>query len=98
MDDIVKKAMVSVLAVPILAFIAAGVTELRSNLPLHQRIIRVFPICCGLLAVITFVDPQRLFDVTPSGSVVLSRVMTLISALIACSGSFVTYSRRRSAI
>jgi hypothetical protein len=43
-------------------------------------------------------SPQAIFQVTPNSSLTLSRAMTMVSAVIACSGVFVSFSRRSSAV
>lgn len=84
--------------VPVVAFCVAGYTELRSTRSMSEKVRTLIPVVLGIAAFALSLDPQGLLHVTPNSSVTLSRVMTLFSAVIACSGVFVTYSRRSSAV
>jgi hypothetical protein len=93
-----KQVVLVLLFFPLVAFGWAAVTEARSHLRLGERIGRLIPILCGVAAFLAWFDPQGVFHVTPSGTVWVSRIMTIVSAVIACSGVFTTYSRRSTAI
>lgn len=86
------------MVLPLFAFLIAGLMEWRSDRSLAQRIGKVVPIILGLAAFVLFFNPQGFLHVTPSSSVTLSRVMTMVCVLIACSGAFVVYSRRISSM
>jgi hypothetical protein len=93
------KQLVLVLAfLPLLAFCVSGVTELRSKRTRAEKLRSLIPIILGIVAFGLALNPQGLLHVTPNSSVTLSRVMTMLSAAIACSGVFITYSRRSSAV
>jgi len=81
---------------PLFAFVIAGIIEARSDKSLSQRLGKLVPIILGLAAFVLSLDPQGFFHVTSSSSLTLSRVMTMLCAVIACSGSFIVYSRRLS--
>lgn len=83
---------------PLAAFCLAAFAELRSTRSAVDRLRSLIPIILGIVAFALFLSPQVLLHVTPNSSVVLSRVMTLFSSVIACSGVFITYSRRSSAM
>ena len=93
-----KQIAIVVLFFPPLAFCVAAVIELRSKRSVGEKFGSLIPIVLGVAAFGLALNPQWLFQVTPSSSVTLSRVMTMISAVIACSGVFVPYSRRTSAV
>lgn len=93
-----KHIAIVALFLPLLAFCVAGVIEVRSNRSVSEKLGSLIPIGLGIAVFGLALNPQWLFQVTPSSSVTLSRVMTMISAVIACSGVFVSYSRRASAV
>jgi len=84
--------------VPVVAFCVAGYTELRSRRSAAEKLRTLTPIILGIAAFAVSLNPQGLLQMTPNSSVTLSRVMTMFSAVIACSGVFITYSRRSSAV
>ncbi len=83
---------------PLLAFCVAGVTELRAQRSTAEKLRSLIPIILGIAVFGLSLSPQGIFQVTPSSSVTLSRVMTMVSAVVACSGVFVGFSRRSSAV
>ena len=93
-----KQTMLVLALLPLLAFLVAGVAELRSNRKLAGKLSSLVPVVLGIAAFGFSFNPEIFLALTPSSSVTLSRVMTLFSALIACSGSFVPYSRRSSSV
>jgi hypothetical protein len=93
-----KQLLLVVFFFPLLAFCIAGVTELRSSRSRGQKLSALIPLILGLAAFGLSLDPANLLSLNVHSSVTLSRVMTMVSALIACSGVFVAYSRRSSAI
>ena len=93
-----KQIAIVVLFFPLLAFCVAAFIELRSKRSVGEKFGTLVPIVLGVAAFALALNPRWLFQLTPSSSVTLSRVMTMISAVIACSGVFVSYSRRTSAI
>jgi len=58
----------------------------------------LIPVVLGIAAFGLSLNPQGLLHVTPNSSVTLGRLMTMFSAMIACSGIFITYARRSSAV
>ncbi len=91
-----KQLLAVVMFFPLFAFLIAGLIELRSDMSLAQRLGKVVPIILGLTAFVLFFNPQGFLHVTPSSSVTLSRVMTMVCAVVASSGAFLAYSRRVS--
>jgi hypothetical protein len=89
-----KQLLAVVMFFPLFAFVIAAVSELRSDSSLGRRVGKVVPIILGLAAFAVFIDPQGLLQVTPTSSLTLSRVMTMVCAIVACSGAFIPYSRR----
>ncbi len=83
---------------PLMAFCIAGFTELRSTRSAAEKLRNLFPIILGIAAFTLSLNPQGILNLTPNSSVTLSRVMTVFSAVIACSGVFITYSRRSSGV
>ncbi len=83
---------------PLFAFVAAGVAELRSEGSGAKKLRSLIPIVLGIAVFGLELNPGGPLLLTPSSSVTLSRVMTMLSALIACSGVFITYARRSSAV
>jgi hypothetical protein len=81
----------------LIAFLAVGASELRAGGKAGETPWRLLPSVLGLLAFSLFLKPQALGVVTPERSVLLSYIMTMLSAAIACSGIFIAYSRRRNA-
>jgi len=94
----VKMLLVPIMFFPLFGFCVAAVNELRSPGGRVQKVRSLTPIVLGIAAFALSLNPQALLHVAPDSSVTLSRVMTMFSALIACSGVFVTYARRSSAI
>ena len=96
--DRVKELVLVVFFFPLLAFCLAGFIELRSERNGIEKLRNLIPIILGIAAFGLCWNPQALFEVTPNSSVILSWVMTMFSAAIACSGVFISYSRRASAV
>jgi hypothetical protein len=93
-----KQLALILVFVPVVAFCVAGYNELRSSRSAAEKLRNLIPITLGIAAFALSMNPQGLLHVTPNSSVTLSRVMTLFSAVVACSGVFITYSRRSSAV
>jgi hypothetical protein len=93
-----KQLFAVVMFFPLFAFLIAGLMELRSDSSLAQRVGKLVPVILGLAAFVLSFNPQGFLHATPSSSVTLSRVMTMVCAAIACSGAFMVYSRRISSI
>ena len=85
---------------PVLAFAVAGFIELRSARKGSEKLRNLIPIILGIAAFGFGVKPGVLRGDawTPTSSETLSHVMTLFSIVIACSGLFISYSRRASAV
>jgi len=93
------KQLVLMLALfPVLAFCVAAIFELRATTKPAGKLRNLIPAILGLAEFGLSLDPQGILHVSPASSVTLSRVMTLLSAMIACSGVFITYSRRSTAV
>jgi|SRR5579883_1921939 len=93
-----KQVALVVMFFPLLAFCLAGVIEIRSQRAGIEKFRSLIPVVLGVAAFGLLFGPGWLLDVTPQSSITLSRVMTLASAVIACSGVFVSFSRRTSAV
>ena len=93
-----KGLLLVVMFFPLVAFVIAGITELRSDRSLGQKLGILLPITLGIAAFVLSFNPQGFLHVTASSSMTLSRVMTMLCAAIACSGSFILYSRRLSSV
>jgi hypothetical protein len=93
-----KQLLMVVMFFPLVAFCVAGVLELRSQRSAAQKLTRLIPIVLGVAAFLLSFNPQGIFHVTPEGSITLSRIMTMFSSIIACSGAFIVYSRRSSSV
>jgi hypothetical protein len=83
---------------PLLAFGLAGIIEIRSQKTGIEKFRTLIPVLLGVAAFGLLFGPSWLLDVTPQSFITLSRAMTLASAVIACSGVFVSFSRRASAV
>jgi len=83
---------------PLLAFCAAGLAELRSKSGPSGKVRNLIPVLLGIVAFGVSIHPGRLLPIDATSSITLSRVMTFVSAAIACSGVFITYSRRSTAV
>jgi hypothetical protein len=94
--ETMKLLLLVIVFLPPLAFLAAGVMELRSDQPALRKLGKLIPAILGLAVFTLFLNPQFFLDYTVSSSILVCRVMTLISAVIASSGAFVSYSRRGS--
>jgi len=93
------KQFVMILAFfPLLAFCIAGVSELRAKRSRGETLARLIPISLGIVVFVLALSPQGFFHVTPEGSLTLSRVMTMFSSVVACSGALISYSRRSSSV
>ncbi len=94
-----KQVALVVMFFPLLAFCLAGVIEIRSHRTGIEKLRSLVPIVLGVAAFGLLFGPAGWFiDLTPGAWPTISRVMTMVSAVIACSGVFVSYSRRASAI
>ena len=94
-----KKIALALAFLPLVAFFAAGISEIRAEGRLTLRIVpRLLPAVAGIAAFYLFWNPDLLGPVTPDRSEMLSRAMTVVCAVIACSGVFIRYSDRRSGI
>jgi hypothetical protein len=93
-----KQLALVVMFFPLLAFIVAGVIELRSQRRVIEKLGSVIPIVLGVAAFALLFGPAGWFLDIRGGWPPISRAMTMVSAVIACSGIFLPYSRRASAI
>lgn len=82
---------------PLFAFCFAAITELRSSESPWKKSLALAPIVFGLVVYGFAWGPFRLLHI-PFASPVGGRMMAMFSALVACSGAFVGYSRRRSSV
>jgi hypothetical protein len=83
---------------PLLAFCIAATAELQSESNRKEKVWNLIPIVLGIMAFGLSLDPQRFLHVTAASSITLSRIMTLVSAAIASSGTYMSYSRRSSSV
>jgi hypothetical protein len=83
---------------PLLAFGLASVIELRSLRTRVEKVRSLIPVVLGCSAFGLLFVQGRLISMTPGASLTISRVMTMVSAVIACSGVFMSYSRKASAV
>jgi hypothetical protein len=93
-----KQIVLVVAFFPLLTFCVAGVIELRSRRSGIEKLGSLIPITLGFAAFGFSFAAGWLIDITPASSVTISRVKTMASSVIACSGIFVPYSRRTSAV
>lgn len=93
-----KQLLHSVWFFSLLAFCLAAITELRSKAGRSEKVAALIPVAMGIAAFGFSIHPGRILTLTPASSILVSRVMTLISAVISSSGAFVRYSRRSSGI
>jgi len=93
-----KQALLVPLFFPLAAFCVAAVTESRSPTRPLEKLIRLVPIALGFADFGLLWDPVGLLQLTPDSSVWLSRAMKMVSAVIACSGVFLAYSRRATGV
>ena len=93
-----KQAALVLIFFPLVAFAVVGITEIRSSRTGTEKVRRLVPVVLGVASFGLLFGPGWFLLVTPEASVTISRVMTMVSVLIASSGSFVNYSRRSSGI
>ena len=91
-----KKFALVAMFFPLVAFAIAGVAEARFRG--SATLLRMSHPVLGIAAFTLSLSPEALFPLTPSSSATLSSIMTLVSAVIACSGSFIQFSRRSTAV
>jgi len=99
-DMAIRKALLVVAFFPVLAFAVAGFIELRSGKRSTEKLRNLIPIILGIAAFGFGVDPQEVLGAawTPTSSATLAHLLAMFSVVIACSGLFMSYSRRASAI
>jgi len=93
----VDKQIALVLAFfPLVAFIIAAVTELRFSASNLTTIRNLLPPVLGIAAFWFLWNPDAVFPLPRVAEIwfLLSRVMAIFSAAIACSGVFIPYSQR----
>lgn len=93
-----KHVALVVMFFPLVAFCLAGMTEIRSSRTGTDKVRSLVPVVLGIAAFGLLFGPGWFMSITPETSVTISRVMTMVSAVIASSGAFVTYSRRSSGV
>lgn len=93
-----KRVVVVLVFLPLVAFCFAGFLELRAQRHWNHKLRSLVPIILGILAFAASFVPGNLVPVTPDLSATISRGMTIVCAVIACSGVVVPYYRRASAI
>jgi ABC-type multidrug transport system permease subunit len=82
----------------ILAFLFAGGIELASNRSRAEKLRSSIPIILGIASFFLNFEQDVIYNLTPSLYETFRLVMMIFSAIIACSGVFITYSRPSSAI
>ena len=91
--------LIAISTVPLLAFGVVAVHELRSQSTLPAKLRNLIPIIAGAAVAIFLIATPTLMDVVGTDEFnTLSNVMTVVSAIIACSGLVVRYSRWSSAL
>jgi hypothetical protein len=93
-----KRFEIALTFIPLIALVIAASTELRFGRNWPAKLSSITPILFGLAAFGISIRPDMLPHATPDSIYLLSRIMTLFSACIACSGVFINYSRKSSAI
>ena len=86
-----------VIALPLLAFLVAGVVELRCNARAAIKAVTLIPILLGILLYGLSVAPA-LFPSLDKLESASGRSETFYAAVISSSGAFVPYARRLSSI
>ncbi|HTU44911.1 MAG TPA: hypothetical protein VMF91_07605 [Bryobacteraceae bacterium] len=93
-----KEIAFGAVLLPVTAFCVAGLIELKSKTSAAVKLARItFPVL-GIVAFAFSLSPQTFTQAATSYPETFARVMTLLFALIGCSGSFVCYSRRISSV
>jgi len=87
-----------ILYLSILAFFIAGGIELASNRSRAEKLRCSIPIILGIASLFLLFEQEPIFVATPSLYQTFRLVMMIFSAIIACSGVFIIYSRRSSSI
>jgi hypothetical protein len=82
----------------ILAFFVAGGIELTSKRSRAEKFRCSIPIILGIASLFLNFEQDVVYNLTPSLYETFRLVMMILSAIIACSGLFITYSRRSSSI
>lgn len=82
---------------PLVAFVVAAATELGASRAIGdlRRLVAPF---VGIAVLGLDLNPGIVGVATPEASEVLSHVLVMVASVVSCSGVFVTYSRRSSAI
>ncbi len=93
-----KILALAVMLLPLFAFCVVGFKELRSDRTWTAKTRSLIPVILGIAALGLSLQPQGLLYATMSSSTTLNHLVTMISAVVACSGVFITYSRKSSAI
>ena len=94
-----KQVVLVLMFFPLAAFCLAGVIEIRSSRSGIAKVRSLVPIALGIAAFGLLFGPAAWFiEPAPGAWPTISRVMTIVSAVIASSGVFISYSRRASAI
>jgi hypothetical protein len=86
-----------VVSFPGLAFCMAGVIELRSERKLAARMLCLVPVLLGLGLYASLWSPEPL-HLPEFLRIANERFVTLIAATVACSGAFITFSKKTSSI
>jgi len=92
-----KQLAIVVMFFPLLAFIIAGAIEVRSQRRVIEKLGSIIPILLGVGSFALLFGPAEWFITTTQTGWMITRAMTLVSAVIASSGVFVSFSRRASA-
>lgn len=93
-----KLLVLVVTSFPMLAFLLAGIMELRSDRNPSTKALGLAPVVLGMAVFGFFVYPDLLPHATRSSPEAVGRIMELVSAIVASSGAFVRYSRWASSI
>jgi len=93
-----KLLVLGVMFLPVLAFCAAGIIELRASVSAAAKATRLLPIVLGTVAYGISWRPELALPAAVSSTFAFDKAATLFFSAIACSGAFISYSRRASAI
>lgn len=96
-EPMYKSPGVIVVFFPLVAFVVAAATELGASRAIGdlRRLVAPF---VGIAVLGLDLNPGIVGVATPEASEVLSHVLVMVASVVSCSGVFVTYSRRSSAI
>jgi hypothetical protein len=93
-----KLLLFVVMMSPLLAFIIAGISEYKASRGIGSKHWSLIAITMAIISFGVFIGPGLFMEISPEALSELRWVMIPVSALVACSGVFVPFSKRRNAI